>query len=209
MEATVPGAGGPNAGPPATVPAAPSAPVFGRLEPVRIRDFWKDEARDFTPWLAEADNVVVLGDTIGLNLELIGVEQAVGPLEADIVAEDEGHLVVIETQLEATDHKHLGQLSVAGVNEGSATIWLLDVVRERYGGHLTPDNLIAYGRRRQRLTVPRRRRSLCRAENAEARVMCRVVRISPFTDLKAVARALPDAMRFNLGEAPLPAGDQP
>lgn len=110
-------------------PLRPSAnsqqPTFGRLESVRVRQHWKDEAQHFTPWLAREENLSLLGETLRLNLELVGKEQYIGPYKADIVARDDGHLVVIENQLDATDHKHLGQLMVyaAGLDARTA-VWI-------------------------------------------------------------------------------------
>ena len=45
-------------------------PILGRLETVELRNYWKDEARDFTPWLAEDDNINLLGETVGMELEV-------------------------------------------------------------------------------------------------------------------------------------------
>lgn len=45
-------------------------PILGRLETVELRNYWKDEARDFTPWLAEDDNINLLGETVGMGLEV-------------------------------------------------------------------------------------------------------------------------------------------
>jgi hypothetical protein len=117
--------------------AEAAAPVpeqtFGRLEPVRIRDYWRDEARDFTPWLAQEENLALLGETIDLNLELVGIERRVGPFKADIVARDEDHQVVIENQLDATDHKHLGQLLVYAAGRDARTVvWVAKRVTDEY-----------------------------------------------------------------------------
>jgi hypothetical protein len=79
---------------------------------VRLRDYFRDEARDFTPWLCKPENLSMLSDTIGMNLEFVGREVPVGPFRADIVAEDDDRRVVIENQLDVTDHRHLGQLLV-------------------------------------------------------------------------------------------------
>lgn len=72
-----------------------------------LREYWHDEARDFTPWLAEEENLALLSETIGLNLELVAVEQYVGPFRADVIARDEDIQVIVENQLDTTDHKHL------------------------------------------------------------------------------------------------------
>ncbi len=84
-------------------------PEIGKLIEILPRNAWKHEAQDFTPWLAE--NLDQLGDAIGLQLEAEETEAAVGPFSADILAKDLlGRVVLIENQLEATDHSHLGQI---------------------------------------------------------------------------------------------------
>ncbi len=61
---------------------------LGRLTKVELRDVWKSEAQDFTPWLAREENLALLGDTIGCELELEGVEKDVGPFRADILCKE-------------------------------------------------------------------------------------------------------------------------
>lgn len=80
------------------------------LVEVPLREVWPDEARHFTPWLAEHREH--LGKALQMDLELEGVEVAVGPFSADVVLRDEntGHRVVVENFLEPTDHDHLGKL---------------------------------------------------------------------------------------------------
>jgi hypothetical protein len=75
---------------------------LGSLEPVDLRSIWPDEARDFTPWLAQEESLRRLSDALNLELELDRVEVAVGPYFADIVATDASSniKVVIENQLE-------------------------------------------------------------------------------------------------------------
>lgn len=77
---------------------------------VSVRNKWKREDYDFTPWLA--DNLHLLGGSLGLSLELVGTEQSVGPYWLDILARETvaDVLVAIENQLEWTDTHHLGQL---------------------------------------------------------------------------------------------------
>jgi len=102
-------------------------PRFGKLEPVNPRKFWLSEAADFTPWLAEPDNLAELGDTIGLDLELEAVEKDVGPFRADIVCRDTATntVVLIENQLEKTDHNHLGQILTYAAGLDAVTIvWI-------------------------------------------------------------------------------------
>src|SRR6266550_2845143 len=89
-----------------------SEPVLGRLQRVELRDIWVSEATAFTPWLARKENLEVLGETLGIDLELEAQERRVGPFRADILCKDigTGNWVLIENQLERTDHAHLGQL---------------------------------------------------------------------------------------------------
>ena len=61
---------------------------LGRLAKVDIREIWKNEAVDFTPWLAEPDNIKLLGDTIGMELEVEAVEKDVGHFFADLLCKD-------------------------------------------------------------------------------------------------------------------------
>lgn len=85
---------------------------LGKLKPVELRDVWDDESHDFTPWLAQEENISLLGKTIGIELEVEAQEQDVGPFRADILCKDTATdaWVLIENQLERTDHTHLGQL---------------------------------------------------------------------------------------------------
>jgi len=89
-----------------------SSKSFGRLESVELREYWQREDTHFTPWLARPENIALLGEAIGLELEVLAQEKAVGPFRADIIAQDarSGAQVLIENQLETTDHGHLGQL---------------------------------------------------------------------------------------------------
>ena len=85
---------------------------LGNLEKISLREAWEDEARDFTPWLARDENIGLLGDTIGMELEVEAREKSIGPFKADILCKDtsDDHYVLIENQLERTNHTHLGQL---------------------------------------------------------------------------------------------------
>ena len=80
---------------------------LGRLRRVELRDTWQSEAQDFTPWLAREDNLTLLGETLGIDLELEAVEQNVGPFRADILCKDtlSDRWVLVENQLERTEHR--------------------------------------------------------------------------------------------------------
>ncbi len=102
--------------------------VLGRLERVtNVRDYWAGEAQDFTPWLAMPENITLLGEAIGLELEVEAQEKNVGPFRADILCKDTltGHYVLIENQLERTDHVHLGQLlTYAAGLDAVSIVWV-------------------------------------------------------------------------------------
>lgn len=98
---------------------------FGILKTVPARQKWTNEARDFTPWLAS--NISELNKSLGLELEVENTEVAVGPYSADILAKDTGtgQYVVIENQLEKTNHDHLGKaITYASVLDASTIIWI-------------------------------------------------------------------------------------
>ncbi len=108
---------------------------LGRLDRVDLREIWTSESADFTPWLAETDNLVILGDTIGLELELESQETKVGPFRADILCRDTGTnaWVLIENQLERTDHCHLGQLLTYAAGLKAVTVvWIAERFTEEH-----------------------------------------------------------------------------
>jgi hypothetical protein len=127
--------------------------VFGSLSDVEVRDFWKDEARDFTPWLAQPENMKLLADTIEMELEPpFKTEEPVGPFRADIVATEGDGIVIVENQLSQTDHKHLGQLMVYATNrKAKAVVWIATKISDEYRKVLdwlndnTPDTIAFYG----------------------------------------------------------------
>ena len=108
---------------------------FGELKDIPLREAWPHEANNFTPWLA--DNLHRLSDVIGIPLELEGTEVSVEGFSADILARipSDNSMVVIENQLENTDHTHLGQVLtyLAGL-EAQTVIW---VARDFQGAHLS------------------------------------------------------------------------
>ena len=100
---------------------------LGKLVKVELRDVWTSESSDFTPWLAREQNLLILGETLGLELEMEAQEKAVGPFRADILCKDIGTnaWVLIENQLERTDHSHLGQLlTYASGLEAVTIVWI-------------------------------------------------------------------------------------
>lgn len=102
-------------------------PPLGRLTRVELRNVWITEAADFTPWLARPENIAILAETLGMDLEVEAQERAVGPFRADILCKDIGtnRWVLIENQLERTDHVHLGQLLTYASGLDAVTIvWI-------------------------------------------------------------------------------------
>ncbi|MEQ8836808.1 MAG: hypothetical protein RID07_08390 [Lacipirellulaceae bacterium] len=106
---------------------------FSALRDVPVREAWLHEAHHLTPWLA--DNLDYLGEAVGLQLDQLGTEQRVGPYSADILARDivNDRKVLIENQLEASDHTHLGQVLtyLAGL-ETEVMIWVAIDFREEH-----------------------------------------------------------------------------
>lgn len=109
---------------------------IAKLNKVDLREQWIREDSDFTKWLSEPDNLELLSDEIGTGIELRQTEANVGRYRVDILAQEEntGKKIIIENQLETTDHNHLGQLITyaAGI-EAEYIIWL---VREARPEHL-------------------------------------------------------------------------
>lgn len=108
---------------------------LGRLEKIDLRSFWKREDTDFTPWLAQEENIQLLSETIGIELEVVSKEESVGPFSADILCKDtiNDHLVLIENQLERTDHTHLGQLMTYAAGLDAVTIiWIAQKFTEEH-----------------------------------------------------------------------------
>lgn len=104
-----------------------SHPGLGRLERVDLRSVWGSESGDFTPWLARDENIRLLGETIGMVLEVESRERSVGPFSADILCKNtvDDTWVLIENQLERTDHTHLGQLlTYAAGLEAVTIVWV-------------------------------------------------------------------------------------
>lgn len=102
------------------------------LQEIPVREIWSNEARNFTPWLAE--NISRLSEKINMELTVIECEKSVGPFSADIYAEDErGNKVIIENQLERTDHDHLGKMiTYAAGLKGKTMVWIADKARPEH-----------------------------------------------------------------------------
>jgi len=105
-------------------------PEFASLESQDVREYWENEARDFTPWLAQQirdEGVSKLEDALELDLEVIEEEKSVGRYNVDILAEvvDDNRNVVIENQLNYSDHDHLGKsIAYASGVDADIIVWI-------------------------------------------------------------------------------------
>ena len=108
---------------------------LGKLQKVDVRTVWMHEAHDFTNWLAIESNLNLLGEEIGIDIKLIKTEADVGRYNVDILAEEEntGRKIIIENQLEMTDHDHLGKLiTYASGYDANIVIWIVKDVRDEH-----------------------------------------------------------------------------
>ena len=108
---------------------------LSRIDKVNLRDVWEHEAYDFTKWLAEENNISILSEEIGIKFENVEVESAAGRYYADIVADvaEGGGKVIIENQLEATNHSHLGQIiTYASAFEAKFVLWVVKNFTEEH-----------------------------------------------------------------------------
>ncbi len=108
---------------------------LGRLEELPLRDIWQHEQYDFSEWLSKEENLTLLGDQLGLTLVEPETERFVGSYRCDIVCKDEisGQVVLIENQLEPTNHDHLGKIITyaSGLN-ASVVVWIVETAKEEH-----------------------------------------------------------------------------
>ncbi|WP_422485414.1 DUF4268 domain-containing protein [Gudongella sp. DL1XJH-153] len=109
--------------------------MLGKIEKVDLRTIWKHEALDFTTWLAREENIELLSNEIGIEMQVAGTEVSVGSFSVDILAENinDGSKIIIENQLEQTNHDHLGKLiTYASGLDASNIIWVFKYIREEH-----------------------------------------------------------------------------
>ena len=108
---------------------------LGKLKEIDIRKVWAHEQYDFSDWLSKDDNIQQLGDTLNLSLTDVETEKFVGSYRCDIICKDEitGKNVLIENQLEPTNHDHLGKIiTYASGLEASVIIWIVESAKEEH-----------------------------------------------------------------------------
>lgn len=108
---------------------------LSKLTKIELREVWEHEALDFTQWLAQTDNLSLLSEEVGIEIKLIQTEANVGKFNVDILAEEEGsgRKIIIENQLEDTNHDHLGKIiTYAAGYDAEIIIWIVKNVREEH-----------------------------------------------------------------------------
>ena len=108
---------------------------LGKLQEVDIRKVWQHEQYDFSKWLAGEENIQELGDALNLSLTDVETEKFVGNYRCDILCKDEltGKVVLIENQLESTNHDHLGKIiTYASGLDASVVVWIVSSARQEH-----------------------------------------------------------------------------
>ncbi len=108
---------------------------LSKLNKIALREVWGHEATDFTSWLAEPENLDLLSEEIGVDIKLVQTEANVGRFNVDILAEEEssGKKIIIENQLEDTNHDHLGKIiTYASGYDAKIIIWIVRDIREEH-----------------------------------------------------------------------------
>lgn len=109
---------------------------IGKLESVDVRKLWVHEQYDFSAWLAKEANLSILGETLGISFTDVETEKFVGSYRCDIVAKDDNNkdkIVIIENQLERSDHDHLGKIiTYASGLDASTIIWIVTNARTEH-----------------------------------------------------------------------------
>ena len=108
---------------------------LSKLNKIDLRNVWGHEASDFTSWLSQDENLRLLSDEIGVEIKLIQTEANVGKFSVDILAEEEnsGRKIIIENQLEDTNHDHLGKIiTYASGYNANIVIWIVRDCHEEH-----------------------------------------------------------------------------
>lgn len=108
---------------------------LGKIKYLEVREIFKDEARDFTPWLTREENLSLLSEAIGLPIKFVEAEASVGSFSVDILAEEEGtgRKIIIENQFGTSDHDHLGKvITYASGHDAKVIVWIFENIREEH-----------------------------------------------------------------------------
>ena len=108
---------------------------LGKIKELDVRKVWAHEQYDFSKWLALEENIKELGETLNLSLTDVETEKFVGAYRCDILCKDElsGKTVLIENQLEPTNHDHLGKIiTYASGLDAAVVVWIVSSVRDEH-----------------------------------------------------------------------------
>lgn len=108
---------------------------LGELIEIDVRDVWKHEQYDFSKWLSQEKSIKKLGNLLNLSLTDVETEKFVGSYRCDIICKDEltGKTVLIENQLEQTNHDHLGKIiTYASGLDAAVVVWIVSSVKEEH-----------------------------------------------------------------------------
>jgi hypothetical protein len=108
---------------------------LAKLSRMELREVWGNEATEFTRWLAQEENLSLLSEAVGVEIKLVQTEASVGKFNVDLLAEEEGtgRKIVVENQLEDTNHDHLGKIiTYAAGYDAEIIIWIVKNVREEH-----------------------------------------------------------------------------
>lgn len=108
---------------------------LGKFQKIELRDYWADEAKYFTPWLAKEENIDELSEAIGIDIEVEGTEVFIGNYKADIIGRDisNNKKIIIENHLEKSNHDHLGKIiTYASGIDASVVIWICSNITDEH-----------------------------------------------------------------------------
>lgn len=110
--------------------------LLGKMERINdLRSIWPHEAYDFSKWLSQEENLAMLSDSVGIDVALEELESPVGDFSVDLYAYEEGtnRRIVIENQLEDTNHDHLGKIiTYASGKDAEVVIWIVKRARDEH-----------------------------------------------------------------------------
>ncbi|KUK77745.1 MAG: Uncharacterized protein XD93_0116 [candidate division WS6 bacterium 34_10] len=108
---------------------------LGILRKINLRDIWAHEERDFSTWLAREENINLLSDELGVEIDILQNEASVGKFNLDLLAEESntGKKIIIENQIETTNHDHLGKIiTYASGHDANYVVWIFKDIREEH-----------------------------------------------------------------------------
>ncbi len=110
--------------------------ALGKIEKIDdLRSVWPHEALDFSKWLSQEENLALLSDSIGIDIVLEELESPVGGFSVDLYATEEGtgRKIIIENQLEDTNHDHLGKIITYASGKGAeVVVWIVKRARDEH-----------------------------------------------------------------------------